>query len=1186
MAWPPEVASAPASSRLGKFIRVSLAGQGGVGAVWKAWDTDLNRWVALKLLRGAIESDIARFLREAKSSAMLTHPNIVRIYESGRIEETPYIAMEWIPGTTISRLPRDVRRLATCIRDAARALHYAHERGTIHRDVKPDNLMLTESSGSVTRIDHLYVLDFGLARTVDASGLTATGTAIGTPAFMPPEQARGQISLIDRRSDVYSLGATLYAVLTGRPPFDADTVFSLFQRIVSDEASPPGIDPDLDTIILCCLDKEPDNRYQTAEALAADLDRWLAGEAVAARPVSLVYRIGKSLRKRRAVVLIASIALVIAATSAVLLGRSLHRASGGAVQAQDDLLAELRKSSDACLHAALDLRRSASMTLMRQQAAALEAVCRRAFVAMPSNPEPHWRLGRLYRALLRHDDALREQTAALALDPAYASARLERGLLRARAYHSAIFSLRNRWHLQHADDRLHGRMEFDVPDRVGLEDAAAKELRAAALQDLDGSDDPLAAGLAAWLRGDDWQTLLNGAAQTDDSAAIEWLGVVLTEDGRPDDAIAWFTRGIQRDAGYIPFYSRRAGLLGTTDENCRLAESDLTRALELTGDDDRAEFLSRRGSLYLHWSLRVADSGGNGDPLQKNALADYAEAVRLKPRDADARAGLAYAKTLFAIDATLRGHDGLTLIREARAEGEEAVRLEDSFATRFQLALVLRTMAWQLYQRGDDATAIIEEAIRCINEAVRANPASWSSWYGRALACQLSAAMVAASGGDATLLLREALASVDKTLVLKPGACNSHSTRGEILADWADFDAARGHDPEPHIRDSLAAHDAAVAAGPGRFSTIVERGSARARFAAIRMSRGQNVTDLLKGAEQDLSDAIKLGPTYALAWSSRGEARLQRMLIEAVSGRDPSAIAKEAIADLDRALELNPRLDDALRHRSTVRANLAYWTALQGGEFDELFRAADRDIRAAADLRHRDVSFLRHGQMLMTWGVCLRQRAGDPLALYERAAKSFDAALSANPSREETWLSRSELHMNWGAMLAFRRDDPMEHYEQGVKDIGAAIKLNESNDALWLRRGQLRVNIGLWVSSTRNDPTEWYRAAVGDYGEALKRNGRWDETWMSRGYVRALLMVWARHTGGEPEELFADLEADFAAALKLNPKNAETLWRRGYGRYLHGSWSDARTDFEAALKINPQLEGRLRKWIEECKAKE
>ncbi len=288
----------------GDYELVQEIARGGMGVVYRARQVSLNRPVALKMILAgqlASETDVRRFHVEAEASANLDHPGIVPIYEVGQHEGQHFFSMGFVEGQSLSQRladgPLPAREAAELIRRVSEAIEYAHQHGVIHRDLKPANILLDRNGNP-------RVTDFGLAKKVQGdSGLTGSGQIMGTPSYMPPEQAGGPRGEVGPAADVYALGATLYALVTGRPPFQAATAMDTVIQVVSDEPVPPrrlnaSIPRDLETICLKCLEKEPSRRYASASALAADLGRFLAGEPILARPVARSERAVKWARRK------------------------------------------------------------------------------------------------------------------------------------------------------------------------------------------------------------------------------------------------------------------------------------------------------------------------------------------------------------------------------------------------------------------------------------------------------------------------------------------------------------------------------------------------------------------------------------------------------------------------------------------------------------------------------------------------------------------------------------------------------------------------------------------------------------------------------------------------------------------------------------------------------------------------
>ncbi len=753
-----------AGSRLGRYVIEELLGRGGMGVVYRARDTELGRDVALKVLSAAGPGLDERFAREGRAAARLQHPNLVRVYDVGEASGVRYLAMEHVDGPPLDAVPApespaELRARVVLLEKTARALDHAHREGVVHRDVKPANIL-------VDRDGEPRLADFGLARVADEErGLTRSRTAIGTPAYMAPEQVKGDLAAVGPRSDVYSLGVILYESLAGRTPFRGATAVEIFDRILREEPVPPRrLEPsapaDLETVCLKAMARDPRDRYASAGEFADELARHLVGEPVLARRMPTVLRAWWGLRRRPAAALVA--AALVLAVAAGTWGVGAWRAAADAevrrrAEEQRRLPPDRRPRDSADRHAAAHeawsrYRRAAGESgagpgpLARRAAEAVAAA--ELAVSTDERPEGRALLGAARRAAGDAAGALREWDRALELDPACFVA-------------------------------LAGRA------RAGLEDyfAGAGQRFSVAGKSEEGLPTESPEQEASRVR---WTRDLRAAraaprADADALALLEALELLAL--GRAKEA----GEGFDRYLAAYPGDAEAAYFAG----QARLWAGEPAAGLERL---DAALRVRRPAPWVSARAIALVRLGRATD-----ALAAFDEAVELEPRE------WSYRQNRGAVRMALGRLD------DARADFDEAVRLAPG------VAMVRSMRASVLRQQGR-----LEEALVDADAAVKADPADGMFRVNRGnILLQMNRLPEAMQDYTAGVERRIPLAHV--------GRGHVHQLQGRTAEAVADFDAAIRLDDscrEGYAARGKLALKLADAAGPGEARRALARKAA------------------------------------------------------------------------------------------------------------------------------------------------------------------------------------------------------------------------------------------------------------------------------------------------------------------------------------------------------------------------
>jgi tetratricopeptide (TPR) repeat protein/predicted Ser/Thr protein kinase len=919
---PPEVmrAAEQPDARVGRYVVVAQLGQGGAGTVYRAWDPGPGRFVALKVLNRDTPAVLERFKREAQIAARLRHPGIVPVHEVGEDAGRHFIAMELVDGATADARRMRPREAADVVRQAALAIHAAHEQGVIHRDVKPSNIL-------IDRAGRAYVSDFGLARWVEASrSLTDSDMVMGTPGFMSPEQVR-DTKRVDARADVYGLGATLYRLSTGRVPHAAATTFETLKRTLEEElAMPRGVLPrDLEAVIQVAMAKEPGKRYATARALAEDLKRFLEGDPVSAHPPSFTYRVRKRLAKRKLVAGLGAVVVALAVVLGIVVPQWRAKSEELALQA------ELKPVEEAIKYARpyLYVRGDEVIRRLDDVRAALKKLESRLGAPRFARHAAVWTMvgsGRYFVNDYVGAEAALLEAHRLSPRDGWTNYYLGRVLL------EQSLEGMGRWH---------GAPSAGARDRSRAL-AARAEQHFERAEGWTGSDleKQLARAFAAFVRGQAEEVsrlCREGLTRFGDSMGSEDFHLLLGLMQRGDESIGEFDLALERRPHYPRAYMVRAMRFVQSREFVR-AEQDFSAVLKLAP------------TMAEAYASRAGARSEQGD--HDGAIADADRALALRPLLVHAylnRGSARYAKDDVA---------------GAVTDYDAALRIDPHFAP----ALTCRGAIRKIQGDWQGACADFEAAMECdsadgrpwfnrgigwrdlgdfraaerdFSEAVRREYDLSQSHYQRAfvrhklgavdgavadLDCSIavkgSALAYAMRGflrtkrGDA----RGALADLDESLRLNPGSPVTLTNRGNaklILGDpngaIVDYDKAVRLDPklaEALLNRARAKH------ALGRIREAIEDLDATLRLRPdfvealeVRAIMRADVEDW-GGAREDYDAVLRLTPASARALAGRGRVRL--------AGGD----AAGSLADFDAALRLNPADYDAIANRGGARLDL------------------------------------------------------------------------------------------------------------------------------------------------------------------------------------------------------------------------------------------------------------------------
>ncbi|ATB43721.1 hypothetical protein CYFUS_009201 [Cystobacter fuscus] len=1044
-----------------RYQAVRFLGQGGMGQVFLAYDPRLRRNVALKFVRDDAPDLAQRFLSEARAQARVHHERVCEMYEVGEIQGRAFIAMQYVNGHHLGQLARELtlEQKLLVMRDVAEGVHAAHRAGLIHRDLKPSNILVERSEDGGLKP---YVMDFGLARDWHAEH-TATGDVLGTPHYMAPEQARGEVGKLDRRVDVYSLGATLYQVLTGVPPFTAGNALELLSRIQTEEPRPPRrLEPDIpldvEAIVLKCLEKERSARYDSARALAEDLERFLSGEPVHARRAGPGYRLGKKLRKHRLVVGLGSLALtgvLLALGQAALTRHEValrERLAQRFTERVERIEAQARYSALSPLHDTRPDRHA-----LREGMKALEEDIRMGGAA--AEAPGHYAVGRTLLALG---------------DPEGALARLE------SAWKGGYHESRVAYALALALSQLYQEQlqEVEWMKDTTQREARRRELEQryrdpalAYLKQSQGSEAPsphYVAALLAFHEGRHEQALkeletmgtthpwfheahlLRGnilearavqrrnqgdraGARTDLEAA---LGAYTTAAaiGESDPAVhrslAWSHLGSLLLELYGP---------GELQPHYERGMEALSHALTADPEDiksqvQRARFLFRMAEFRMQ-------KGGEVMPLLEEGLATARTALSLAHGDIRAQTTLGHLLRLWARYRQEHGEDPREQLRQAVEAFEPVASKGRDYTFQLELGQVFKVWADYEEQSGGESLGHRDRAIQAFLAATTLDAKRPEGWVNLGMAYFKRATHARAV--DADVDLERAREALERARSIDAGNPVPYHY-GAQVHEWRArrmYNRDGDTEPDQELERAIALYRQGLAINARLVQMHNALGGALLLRAERTWEKGGNAFPLLDEAQAAFEQARLMAPQQGFADNNMGEVYAQRALYLRRRGEDPSASVKAALEHYAHALERIPKQAQFRANMAKVHHTQAVWALEQGKDPSPSLDRASEALNQALELNPRMGYALRYqGEVQAVRARWLARKEQARGTDFEQAARFFQQAIEVNPEwQESSLLATGLLSQEWATWLARTGGDPIPVLREGLRRLDQVL---------------------------------------------------------------------------------------------------------------------------------------------------
>lgn len=863
-----------AASVVPEFEIQELAGEGGTGEVFRAYDPVLKRTVALKILRAQDPQMSKRFLHEAQAQARIEHPRVCKVYSVGEAQGKAFIAMQFVNGPTlaVAAAEMSLEEIVRVVKDVCEALHVAHKNGLIHRDIKPGNILVERNEEGKWEP---FITDFGLARELNVTDKTRTGMLVGTPSYMSPEQAQGDIKNLDRRSDIYNLGATLYELITGEKPFDGQTQVEVLIKIIQEDVVPlrkrkPSIPADLEKIVLKCLEKDPSRRYSSAKALGEDLTRYLEGEPVLARPTSAAARFVRKARRNKTVAaaLMAAfvsfwVALYIWWTAAEQV--KIAQSFGQEIERMESFLRYIHTLP---LH---DIR--PQLQIIRQQMNTIEQHMKE--MGRNALAPGHYALGQGYHILQEHSKSLQHLQKAWNSDYRTPEVAYAIGKTLGAIYQAELENV------QRISDA-----ELRETERRKIE----QKFREPALQYLRNSH-------GAETGSPDYAEGLIAFYEKKYDRALEKSSTALRKD-------PWLYEAAKLKGDILVQLGNQkqdTGAYEAAQEKYAAAESAYRTAMNIARSDPaiyQAEcerWILVNDVLFHHSqpSLQVF----------QNALAFCDKALAINSDNAEIYNTKSHIYNQWASHVNNRREDPRPYLQKAVVMAEDAIARDSKLVDGYlSLGAAHRKIGNYEHKIDLNPNPSWDKGIKAFHQAIHIDPNSERGNSGLAIAYSMKGEYETAHGLDPLQNQNRAVYYMEKAINLRPDHNRNWNNLGVLYADRAEYEFSTGRDPSASLRRALESYHKLLEFNPNLGYLYSNIGEAYTHKAEYEISQNQDPYPSFQQAVRSFQKAIAVNPKSNVPYDGLIKMYLLEVEFLIWKRKDPIAAlrhAAEALAELE-----------------------------------------------------------------------------------------------------------------------------------------------------------------------------------------------------------------------------------------------------------------------------------------------